>query len=116
MAGLRAMEKICDEAIAVTSALARTTDGYEFKKSLERFWELYFGPMYIIERHQTRQSGVSPDEIESAMVRMGTQLSASAQSGARPPSTELLSYADAVKEKCRAYVKTLKKQQADSPR
>ena len=49
------MEKICLEAIQVTSALATTYDKSEHKRSRDRFWELYYGPMYIVELHQAER-------------------------------------------------------------
>ena len=44
------MEKSCLEAIQVTSTLATTTEPTTRGTAhADRFWELYYAPMYIVE-------------------------------------------------------------------
>jgi TIR domain-containing protein len=123
-AGTRAMNKICEEAIKVTSTLATESDKTGMQSSLDRFWELYFGPMYIIELHQAKKSygpwwekyafgdrGYS--EIEVSMIRFGNALKSLLppdgrsieKATARPPfRTQLCSYALVVRQNCIDYL------------
>ena len=72
-AGIRAMNKICLEAIKVTAMLATTLDRQQYERGKERFWELYFGPMYIVEVNEAKKmAGFS--QIETAMVAAGNVL------------------------------------------
>ena len=99
-AGRSAMEKICEEAIKVTSTLATTSDKSKLDSSLSRFWELYYGPMYIIEIHQAKKLGQS--EIESSMVTFGSAI----EKATEPlPHSSLCPYAKAVRDNCIAYLK-----------
>jgi hypothetical protein len=100
-AGRRAMEKICAEAINVTSTLATTSDGNQLADSLGRFWELYYGPMYIIEIHQTKKEG-RDSEIELSMVDFGRAI----EKATEPlPLSSLCPRAKAVRDNCIAYLK-----------
>lgn len=106
-AGLRAMEKICAEAMEVTSRLTTTRDNAVHRQSRERFWELYFGPMYIIEIHQTKKSGLGYSQIEASMVRFGEALKAAVTSGESMPYATLYPLANAVRDECLAYSRLL---------
>jgi TIR domain-containing protein len=102
-AGRRSMEKTCLEAIQVTTALATTSDRSEHARALDRFWELYYGPMYIIEIHQTKNSGHSA--IEESMVRFGDQLEKPEDMSKPLPHKALCQHAKQVRDECVAYLK-----------
>jgi hypothetical protein len=104
-AGHRAMEKICLEAIQVTATLATTTARGIYQESRERFWELYFAPMYIVELHQRKTSGHDVSNIESQMVRFGDRLRAIELIGEPLPYGDLCSYANSVRSGCVDYLK-----------
>lgn len=104
-AGHRAMEKICLEAIQVTTTLATTTERGIYQESRERFWELYFAPMYIVELHQRKTSGHDVSNIESQMVRFGDRLRAIELIGEPLPYGDLCPYAKNVRSGCVDYLK-----------
>jgi hypothetical protein len=66
-AGRRAMKKICLEAIEVTAMLATTPDQQQNMRAEERFWELYYAQMYIIELHQAKNTGRTARELNSGV-------------------------------------------------
>ncbi len=101
--GIRAMEKICLEAIQVTSALATTYDKSEHKRSRDRFWELYYGPMYIVELHQAKNSS-GTSAIETSMVIFGRRLKA-AETSEPLPHHSLCLDAKAVRDECVDHLK-----------
>ena len=104
-AGFRAMEKICQEAIQVTSTLATTSDKSQLEHALDRFWELYYGPMYIIEIYQAKKCGYR--KIESSMINLGDNIRAIDTKTAPLPNSSLVLYANAVRQECLAYVKVM---------
>jgi hypothetical protein len=104
-AGHRAMEKICLEAIQVTSVLATTSDESENKLAMDRFWELYFGPMYIVETHQAKNSPTGHSQIESSMVNFGNRRGETIATSDLLPQKSLCSSAKDVRDKCIAYLK-----------
>ena len=103
-AGLRVMKKTCLESIEITSKLATTSDKGEHKRSSDRFWELYYGPMYIIELHQAKNSAHGHSKIEAAMVMFGNRLQAAEEPGEPLPHTSLCPFANAVRDECGAYL------------
>lgn len=103
-AGHRAMTKICREAIEATSALATTLDPEMKKEMKERFWELYFGPMYIVELHQRKTSDRDSSPIEAAMVQYGVKLKSVEQGGAPLPHSSLCPLARTVRNECANYL------------
>ena len=76
--GVAASKKICEEAIEVTSKLAITND--DDRSAEQRFWELYYGEMNLIELRQKTKSYIDDDgdltnsRIESAMVAFGERV------------------------------------------
>ena len=108
--GAAASKKICEEAIEVTSKLAATND--DDKSAEQRFWELYFGEMNLIELRQKTKSYIEDDgdltnsRIESAMVAFGETLTA-IKSGedSIPPTISLQQLAQKVKTECDAFLK-----------
>ena len=100
----RVMGKTSLEAITVTSTLATTSDEGERKRSRERFWELYYGPMYIVEIHQAKKSGIGHSKIEEAMVMIGRRLQVADGSGEPLPHSSLCPLANAVRDECIAYL------------
>ena len=103
-AGLRAMKKICLEAIEVTSTLYTTIVPTELVVSRDRFWELYFGPMYIVELHQRKNVGEGSSKIETAMVRFGQRLQEAESRGEPLPRSSLSDLALAVRDECITYL------------
>jgi hypothetical protein len=97
--GIDAMRKICDEAIKVTANLAKAPADVENAKL---FWELYWGPMNIIEirektEHYSGDSAtISLSPIESAMVAFGSALHS---------PEKLMELAQDVKKTCDQYLK-----------
>ncbi|MGZ8484693.1 MAG: toll/interleukin-1 receptor domain-containing protein [Candidatus Binatia bacterium] len=102
--GIRAMEKICLEAIQVTSVLATTSDKSTHEQSRDRFWELYYGPMYIVELHQAKNSS-GTSAIETSMVMFGRQLKAAEAATEPLPHKSLCLDSKAVRDECVAYLK-----------
>lgn len=108
--GISAMKNICNEAITVTSRLASTTNEEEFIQNDERFWELYYGSMNLVEIRQRTDnySGDSDDivmsSIESAMVRFGDKLKYPLESENDLPRKELEQLSMKVKEECEEYL------------
>ncbi|MCB1738804.1 MAG: toll/interleukin-1 receptor domain-containing protein [Gammaproteobacteria bacterium] len=102
-AGRRAMEKICIEAVDVTHTLASTASESAYVESKSRFFELYYGPMYIVEIHQAKHSSGRSD-IESSMVRFGRQLEALDLGDLPLPRTDLCRPAQEVRDACVAYL------------
>lgn len=101
-AGARVMTKTCSEAVDTTLTLATTTNKEEHDQASERFWELYYGPMYIIELHQRKSSGKDQSAIEAAMVRFGNALTGT--KGEALPRSGLCQEAAAVRDACIAYL------------
>jgi hypothetical protein len=99
-AGRRAMEKICLEAIEVTSTLATTTNPRIQAQTRDRFWELYFAPMYIVELHQRKQSGINVSRIEGRMIDFGNALVALESSGKPLPHNSMCANAKEVRDAC----------------
>jgi TIR domain-containing protein len=101
-AGRRAMKKICLEAIEVTAMLATTPDQQQNTRAEERFWELYYAQMYIIELHQTKNIGRNP--IEKAMIEFGDDLKSAQQNDAPLPYSSLCKRAKVVRQECIKYL------------
>jgi hypothetical protein len=99
-AGQRAMEKICLEAIQVTSTLATTTDRRARQQARDRFWELYYASMYIVELQQRKQSGIDASSIESSMVGFGRMLGSVESSESPLPYESLCTHAKEVRDGC----------------
>jgi hypothetical protein len=108
--GAAASKKICEEAIEVTSKLAIKND--DDRSAEQRFWELYYGEMNLIELRQKTKSYIEDDgdltnsRIESAMVAFGETLTA-IKSGddSIPPTISLQQLAQKVKTECDAFLK-----------
>ena len=103
-AGERAMKKICTQAIEVTTRLATTSVKDVARQAQDRFWELYFGPMYIVELHQRKTSNIDNSAIESAMVRYGRLLEELVRVDASLPHSSLCSMARDVRDECNRYL------------
>jgi hypothetical protein len=108
--GAAASKKICEEAIDVTSKLATTNGGD--KSAEQRFWELYFGEMNLIELRQKtkayseKRGDITNSSIESAMVEFGEGLK-KIRSGQNSisDSISLQTLAGNVKSECDAFLK-----------
>ncbi|MGV7224457.1 MAG: toll/interleukin-1 receptor domain-containing protein [Nitrospinales bacterium] len=104
--GVAASKKICEEAIEVTSKLAIKND--DAISAEQRFWELYYGEMNLIELRQKTKSYIedagdlTDSSIESAMVAFGNTLTA-IKSG--EDSSSLQERAKEVKTECDAFLK-----------
>lgn len=104
-AGLRAMRRICSEAIEVTNSLSITTNADEYLLLSDRFWELYYGPMYIVEIHQAKNTAGGRG-IEVAMVKFGRRLASLRRTREPLPHNTLISFAAKVRAECVEYLGT----------
>lgn len=112
-AGKRAMNKICAEAIKVTSGLAGATDSNKFTQFSDRFWELYFGDMNIVEMRQKTEnysgdtSKIVRSNIETAMVRFGNALKAfdAGKNNSIASRLSLSPLSEDIGTECNAYLK-----------
>ena len=97
-AGIEAMKKICNEAIKVTASLASAPSDHANE---ELFWQLFWGPMNIIEirqkteKYRGKSSEISSSPIESAMVDFSKALGEPAG---------LADAAKQVKDECNKYL------------
>jgi hypothetical protein len=105
--GIAEMKKICDEAVDVTSSLAnQPANAEEYPKQENRFWELYFGPMNLIEMRQKtdKYTGdvdqIISSRIESAMVEYGWRLN----NEDHPSCSNLTECSFNIKKACEAYL------------
>ena len=103
-AGRRAMEKICLEAISVTTTLATTRDKGRLQEGRDRFAELYYASMYIVELHQRKTSGNDVSTIEGTMVRFDRHLSSLWSKQAPLPYSSLCAYANEVRDACASHL------------
>jgi TIR domain len=107
--GIAAMKKICAEAAAVTETLASTARPDEFATKAERFWELYYGAMNLIEIRQRTDdykgdsAKIVGSAIEAAMVGFGDALKRDDDTSALP-RTSLEPRAADIKKKCGQYL------------
>jgi hypothetical protein len=60
-------QDLCFEASDSASALAIATDAEHVAKALERFWQLYYGSLRIVE-------DTGPDSVADSMVKFGNLL------------------------------------------
>jgi hypothetical protein len=104
-AGHRAMAKICLEAIEVTSTLATTTDRGARRRARDRFDELYFASMYIVELHQRKTSGGNVSSIEQDMVLFKRMLESLESSESPLPHDALSTLANDVRDGCVDHLK-----------
>lgn len=112
-AGIKAMKKVCNEAIAVTSKLATTNNKNEYNSQKQRFRELYFGPMNVMELWQkTDKYADSLDSedlidsvIEEAMVAFNNELMAIERLESTDfPRESLTQLSSNILEYCRDYL------------
>ncbi|MGZ8444871.1 MAG: hypothetical protein ACXWXZ_15855, partial [Candidatus Binatia bacterium] len=66
--------------------------------------ELYYGPMYIVELHQAKNSS-GTSAIETSMVMFGRQLKAAEAASEPLPHKSLCLDSKAVRDECVAYLK-----------
>jgi hypothetical protein len=87
------------EASETTAKVATLPDGTEREAMVARFWQLYWGPLSVVE---------SP-EIEAAMVRFGEQLERDPNSPALRTRAIAIAHAirDSVKESWKAQLRPL---------
>jgi hypothetical protein len=108
--GIEAMKKICKEAITGTASLASTINEKDYSNYEKRFWELYFGPMNLIEIRQSTDKyfGDSKDivssRIESAMVVFGRALKEKALAAGPLPHAILSMPSSDIRNECEAYL------------
>jgi hypothetical protein len=104
--GIRAMKKICDDVISTTSILASTSNEIDYKDNESHFWELYDGPMNLIEIRQKTDNysgdrkDITSSPIESAMVEFGKELSKLKTL----PRLDLKPVSLVIEKKCNAYL------------
>jgi hypothetical protein len=112
--GVAAMKGTCDEAVAVTSTLASTASEVDYRKYEQRFLELYFGPMNLIEirqktdRYDGDSSKIDSSPIESAMVAFDRALRNHPSGTITFPRSDLTSLSAGIKAECDAYLLKLR--------
>jgi homospermidine synthase len=89
---VEAQMKYYFEATETATQIARTTEGSAREKLIQRFWQLYWGPLAVVE----------DEEVEAAMVAYGQHLKKNPRDAA---SLETLSLA--VAHACRGSLKRL---------
>jgi TIR domain len=108
--GIAAMKRICDEAVTVTSTLASTASENDYREHEQRFFELYFGPMNLIEIRQRTDlydgdsSKIVSSRIESAMVQFERGLKNQPSGAIVLPRSDLRSLSMGIKAECDAYL------------
>lgn len=101
--GRSAMSKTCDEAVAVARELAGGAGGARRDRLRDRFYELFYGAMNVVEvwqrtaRYTGDTEAIADSPIEFAMVRFANDLR-----GGAPPAA-LTARADAIRAACDAY-------------
>jgi len=106
--GINAMKRICNEAIEVTSTLAITPEENIHTNQENRFWELYYGPMNLIEIRQKTDRyfddhTIILSGIEAAMVHFGNKLNEFKAADGLPHSS-LGSFSTDIRRECEAYL------------
>src|SRR5262249_12502015 len=101
-AGSKSLQHTCSQAIDVVAMLVTTSDKVELTRAQATFWELYNGPMYIVETHQWSKSG-GRTEIEASMVRFGRRLKEVTEADEPLPLSSLCPLAKAVRTECNNY-------------
>jgi len=110
--GKTALEKICDEVTKVTSDLASASDAKEYSKFMDRFLELYYGPMNLIELKQITDGYINKNDplresrIEAAMVRFKIELEHAAPRLPPLPRSDLIQLSSDIEKECAAYFDT----------
>jgi hypothetical protein len=106
--GLEAMKKVCLEAVEVANTLAMTTDRRDWRAKRQRFLELYYGPMNLVELWQQADRGLmSPGggPIEMAMVRFRLKVDAvKGEDLSLPHADALCPLADEIRTACTKYL------------
>jgi len=108
--GIEAMKKICNEAVTVTASLASTLSENDYSSHEKRFWELYYGPMNLIEIRQATDGyfgdtrDITLSRIESAMVVFGRALRGQSLSAATLPHATLMSHSSDIEKECDSYL------------
>lgn len=108
--GVADMKRICDEAVAVTSTLANTASEINYRNHEQRFLELYFGSMNLIEIRQKTElydgdsSTIIPSRIESAMVLFDIELKNQPSGAMVLPRSDLKPLSMGIQAECEAYL------------
>lgn len=89
---VEAQMKYYFEAAETATQIARTTEGSAREKLVQRFWQLYWGPLAVVE----------DEEVEAAMVAYGRHLKNSQHDAANLETLSL-----AVAHACRGSLKRL---------
>lgn len=59
----RVMIDLCDDAIEITDKIAKEKESGIIQADKDKFWNLYFGPLYVVEIFQKNQSSDGPARI-----------------------------------------------------
>lgn len=104
----RALRRICNQAVEVTFALAKSVDCEQYKQLEVRFWDLYWGEMIFVELFQRTLSKTGDESrIEASMVRFGHELQVANSAGNKIPDNSLLEYALTIQHECDKYLNEL---------
>lgn len=102
----RAASFVCEQAVLATKTLATTADPSAWEEAQGQFWDLYYGPMYSVEKYERYVRDGHP--IESKMVAFGSALKKTdyvrgGQTDARLLPLKLHQEAAAVATACNAF-------------
>jgi TIR domain len=99
--------QLCKEASEVTARLASSSNRETWSHARERFWELYNGPLYIIETKEKEKSPDHTSPLEAAMVRFGRLLKEVGDPPEKLPLTTLDQGSLAVARACKDTVERM---------
>lgn len=96
--------ELCTEATEITARLASSTDKDAWSNAKNRFWELYWGPLYIIETEEKKRNAQKRSELERAMVAFGKILDDQNSSASSLPARALTQSSLRVALACNALI------------
>ncbi len=104
--GVRAMQETCAAAVTSIETMATTKDPSEFSANADRFRQLYWGGMNLLELRQATENydgtrdSIVHSLIETAMVRANGKLKEVENAGSEVPPSSLIEHAREVDAKC----------------
>ena len=99
--------QLCREASEVAARLASSSNQETWSNARQRFWELYNGPLYIIETKEKEKSPDHTSPLETAMVHFGRLLKEAGDKPEKLPLTNLDQDSLAVARACKDTVERM---------
>ena len=100
---LEKQTELCFKASETVARIATTDDPVEWKKSLEEFWVLYWGPLAIVE-DKTPGKSQEYSIVSKKMIDFGNKINEIQDPLKHLPATELTRYAIQVSKACQNLV------------